>query len=272
MPLIDPILVASILRETAAEEVLPRWRNLGEADVIEKEGPDDLVTIADRATERVLTRRLADALAGSQVVGEEAAHADPTILTRLKGTGPTWVIDPIDGTSAFAKGSDAFAVMVGLVDGGALVAGFIYQPVADILLLGEHGGGVWQWSEAGRTRLSPPQTSHGLGSFAGIAGRKLMTDAIRQRLAAASGEIRGVSNSICAGIDYAHLLTGSAQFALYTKSEPWDHLPGLALASELGFHYARHDGSDYRPGDNTGGLLIAPDAATWAQLHSLVLI
>ena len=108
---------------------------------------------SDRATEVVLTRRLAEALPGSQVVGEEAAHADPQVLTRLENAGPTWVIDPIDGTSAFAKGSDEYAVMVGLVDDGALIAGFIYQPVADVLLLGEHGGGVWLWDRSGRRRL-----------------------------------------------------------------------------------------------------------------------
>ena len=98
-----------------------------------------------------------------------------------------------------------------------------------------------------------------------------MTNAIRQRLDAARSEFRAISGSVCAGIDYAHLLTGGAQFALYTKSEPWDHLPGLALAQELGFHYAKHDGSAYRPGDNTGGLLIAPDAATWQAIRTLLL-
>ncbi len=43
--------VARIMREVAAEEIMPRWRNLAGADVVEKTGPSDIVTVADRAAE-----------------------------------------------------------------------------------------------------------------------------------------------------------------------------------------------------------------------------
>jgi 3'-phosphoadenosine 5'-phosphosulfate (PAPS) 3'-phosphatase len=68
--------VAAIIRETAAEEVLPRFRELAAHDIHEK-APGDLVTTADLAVERVLTRRLAELVPGSAVVGEEAVHHDP---------------------------------------------------------------------------------------------------------------------------------------------------------------------------------------------------
>ena len=115
---IDIERVAAIIREVAAAEALPRWRNLGSGDIIEKAGPDDLVTVADRAVEVALSQRLVDLLPGACVVGEEAVHADPRRLELFKSDGPVWVIDPIDGTSAFAKGSPDFAVMVGLVEKG----------------------------------------------------------------------------------------------------------------------------------------------------------
>jgi fructose-1,6-bisphosphatase/inositol monophosphatase family enzyme len=75
----------------------------------------------------------------------------------------------------------------------------------------------------------------------------------------------------CAGLDYPRLLSGSAHFAIYNKSEPWDHLPGLALATELGFVFSKHDGSAYAPGDNEGGLVIAPSVEMSAEIRRLLL-
>ena len=63
--------VARIMREVAAEEIMPRWRNLASADVVEKSGPNDIVTVADRAAEEHLSRRLAELIVGCRVIGEE---------------------------------------------------------------------------------------------------------------------------------------------------------------------------------------------------------
>ena len=102
---VDIERVAAIIRQAAADEALPRWRNLGNGDIREKAGPDDLVTVADRAVEIVLSRQLTDLLPGSKVVGEEGVHADPRGMALFQTDAPIWVIDPIDGTSAFATGS-----------------------------------------------------------------------------------------------------------------------------------------------------------------------
>jgi len=69
MTLVDPLRVAEIIRETAQEIILPRFQHLSASDIREK-GPGDLVTIADTEAERALTRRFAELLPGSQVVGE----------------------------------------------------------------------------------------------------------------------------------------------------------------------------------------------------------
>ena len=74
--------VTRILVETAAEEVLPRFRNLGEDDKRIKAG-GEVVTVVDEASERRLTQRLRDLLPGSLVVGEEATAADPGVFANL---------------------------------------------------------------------------------------------------------------------------------------------------------------------------------------------
>ena len=268
---VDIERVATIIRQVAAEEALPRWRNLGHGDIVEKAGPDDLVTVADRAVEIALTRQLIDVLPGSCVVGEEAVHADPRGLALFKSDLPVWVIDPIDGTSAFAKGSPDFAVMVGLVEKGELAAGWIFAPVTGDSVCGQRGDGVWRSSETGFRRLPAPKRPDKLAEMRGITGRRLMTVERKSRITAAAKQFAAIDTATCAGLEYPRLLGGAAHFALYNKSEPWDHLPGLALASELGFHFAKHDGTPYRPGDNSGGLLVAPDRQSWRAIHALLI-
>ncbi len=268
---VDIERVAAIIRQAAADEAMPRWRNLGHGDIVEKAGPDDLVTVADRAVEVVLARQLTALLPGSKVVGEEGVHADPRGLALFQSDDPIWVIDPIDGTSAFAKGSPDFAVMAGLVQQGSLLAGWIYAPVTGDFVCGGRNDGVWRSSGGAFQRLASPTRPAGLSGMRGITGRRMMPAERQQRIDAATGQFAGIDGATCAGLEYPRLLSGQAHFALYNKSEPWDHLPGLALAAAQGMHFAKHDGTPYRPGDNSGGLLIAPDQDSWTAIRRILL-
>ncbi len=72
--------VARIIRETAASEILPRFRALA-ADEIREKRPGDLVTIADVESERRLVRCLTEAEPGTVALGEEGVAADPAQLS-----------------------------------------------------------------------------------------------------------------------------------------------------------------------------------------------
>src|SRR5260221_1230211 len=140
--LVDTEKIERLMVEVAAEEVMPCFEKFEAGDVSEK-SPGDLVTIADVATERRLTRALLDALPGSRVVGEEAAAADPRILDQLAGDDPVWVVDPIDGTANYAAGIPMFAVMVGLIRRGEAVMGWIHDPVKRETASAAAGEGTW---------------------------------------------------------------------------------------------------------------------------------
>lgn len=269
--MIDVEVVANLVAEAATIEIMPRWRNLAAGDIETKSGPNDVVTIADRRAEIYLTCRLAELLPGSRVVGEEAMHSDPHLIEAFASDDPVWVIDPIDGTSAFVNGSDQFAVMVALVQSGRLMAGWIHAPALGVMHYGIRGGGVMRSSREGRTRLAPPMFPDSRGGLVGLLGRMAMSEERRNVIKGRAGAFRELKNVSCAGIDYPRLLSGEAHFAVYNKSEPWDHLPGLLLATELGFVFAKHDGSAYEPGDNTGGLIVAPSRDRLDDIRGLLL-
>jgi fructose-1,6-bisphosphatase/inositol monophosphatase family enzyme len=263
--------VARIMRETAAAEILPRWRNLGSGDVVAKTDASDIVTVADRAAEERLSARLKDLVTGSEVVGEEGVHADASVLGHFTSGVPVWVIDPIDGTSAFAKGDPDFAVMVALVRGEELLAGWILAPVSGEIHMAQRGAGVWRDHDGKRVRLERPAIPAEHSRLIGLLGRRAMTDARRAQINSRASAFAGLRDVSCAGIDYPRLLTGEVHFAVYNKSEPWDHLPGLAMAQELGFVFSKHDGSRYRPGDNAGGLVVAPNDEVGGAIRRLLL-
>jgi fructose-1,6-bisphosphatase/inositol monophosphatase family enzyme len=266
---VDMHEVARIVREVAATEILPRWRNLAKGDVTSKKGAG-LVTVADHAAEAALTARLGPLVPGSVVVGEEAVAADPGVLDLFRSPEPVWVIDPIDGTRKFADGEPIFDVMVALVVGTVPVAGWIYAPAEDRLILGEHGAGA-RLHEAGRETAIVAPSGLGLHEMEGIVSPGAFTSRGLADPTPVRDRFRGFVRHQCAGHNYGRLLAGDSQFLVNFSTFAWDHLPGIAIAAAAGFHAARHDGTPFDPLDAKGGVLVAPDGESWEAIHDILL-
>src|ERR1700722_9863503 len=138
----DSQRVAELMRETAAAELLPRFRNLADGEIREKR-PGDIVTVADVASEQRLASGLAKILPGVPVVGEEAVEADPSLVALIGRPGETcWIVDPLDGTANFAAGRDRFAMIVCLVHDAETIAGWILDVPHGRMAVARKGQGV----------------------------------------------------------------------------------------------------------------------------------
>jgi histidinol phosphatase-like enzyme (inositol monophosphatase family) len=106
----------------AAGEVALRWFRTT-IDVGDKgsAGRYDPVTEADRGIETLLRERLRERFGDHEIVGEEFGTSGAPGRYR-------WLIDPIDGTRAFVTGSPLWGILLGLVDRGTPVAGWLHQP------------------------------------------------------------------------------------------------------------------------------------------------
>lgn len=270
MATVDMHAIAEIVREVAATEVMPRWRNLAAADVSRKGAAGSLVTVADHAAEAALAARLATALPGSHVVGEEAVAADPRILDHFRAPGPVWVIDPIDGTRRFAEGTPVFDMMVALVVGGAPVAGWIFAPAEDTFFLGEAGSGS-QMLQAGRTVPVRAPAGMLLADLEGILGSGAFTSRGRRDPHLSQRHFAGFARPTCAGHNYGRIFKGESHFLVNFSTPPWDHLPGHAIALAAGFAARRHDAAAFDPLDPAGGVLVAPSAELWDDIHRILL-
>ncbi len=259
-----PDKVAELIRETAQAEIVPRFRLLRQEDIREK-GPGDFVTLADLEAERHLTRRLVDYLPGSTVLGEEAAAEDPGRLGLLAGEAPVWVIDPIDGTANFARGQPGFAVIVALVQHAQVRAGWIYDPLAAVMVMAEAGGGAWS---AGRrlraaVEVSPPQ-------MVGAAYGRIKDGPRAAQALAASGRVGGVRNRGCSGLEYNEIALAHAHYSLHSRSLPWDHAAGMLIVAEAGGIAGFLDGTPYDPRIPNRPVLAAASPAAWDAVRAVV--
>lgn len=260
----DPARVAAIMAETAAEEILPRFRNLDDADIREK-SPGELVTVADEASEARLTERLADLLPGSRVVGEEAVGRDAALLEILKSDDPVWIIDPLDGTSNFAAGHASFAVIVALVVGGATVAGWIYDPNRPAMAIAENGSGAYLDGAPMLVSVEPE-----LANMRAIITLRYFSGDLLEGVRRLEAAVAKVTPFSCAGLAYLDLCSGAAEIATPARLRPWDHAAGALMHLEAGGHNALSDARPYSPKTSEGLFIVAPHEAAWTAVHDLM--
>jgi myo-inositol-1(or 4)-monophosphatase len=125
--------IALALAKEAGEMALAMWPPPG-APAAELKGRQDWLTEADGAIERFLSAGLADALPEDGFQGEEGGLA--------RGGALRWVVDPIDGTSNYARGSARFCVSLGLLEGTVPLLGVLVAPALSETYAARQGGGA----------------------------------------------------------------------------------------------------------------------------------
>src|SRR5271169_5899355 len=93
---------------------------------VETKGEYDLVTEADRASEKLIVERLRTHFPSHGIVAEEGGgHTSPSEYT--------WFVDPLDGTTNFAHSFPIFNVTLGLARGEEMVVGVVFDPLKNEL-------------------------------------------------------------------------------------------------------------------------------------------
>ena len=248
--------ILSLLRFVSERAILPRFRNLGSGDIVEK-AADDLVTVADREAEEFIAEVLAKLAPDVPVVGEEAVHADASLLERL--SGPCWIVDPIDGTHNYAHGKPPFGTMIALADGGEAIAGWIYDPLKQRLCHARRGEGAFVDGE--RIAARPTGGDKPVAAISTL----FLTDeqrAMVERKIAPHYMLVDIPR--CAAEQYPRLALGENDVSSFKRTLAWDHAAGVLWLNESGGKAARLDGSAYRVDESDKpGLVGASSPPIW---------
>lgn len=248
--------VAALMRDVAAQVVMPRYRALAAHEIVEK-SPGEVVTCADRESELRLRDGLERLGVGARVIGEEACADDPALLDGV-GDGLTWLVDPLDGTANFASGTGSFGMMVALVADGEPVASWMLDPVTDRMCHAERGLGAWIDDRPVRVRGSgrARPVAALATQFMGVGDRAATHRAAERRF-----EVKPIPR--CAAESYPRLVDGRNDIAVFQRILPWDHAPGVLFLTEAGGHATHWDGRPYRVGSGRAGLLTAASERMW---------
>ncbi len=242
---------------------MPRFRKLAPGQIHRKSSAFDLVTEADEAAEAVITTALIAAFPGALVIGEESAHKDPALLDTIADAELAFIVDPVDGTRNFASNLPLFGVMAAVTVRGEVVAGVIYDPVCRDWAYAVRGGGAWAEEEDGARsplRVADPAPLSGMD---GLIGTTFLAEPLRTTVNGNLSRLGTVASLRCAAHEYRTAAAGFCHVLFYSRLMPWDHAAGWLLHREAGGYSAHFDGTPYRPTHFTGGLICAPDEASW---------
>jgi myo-inositol-1(or 4)-monophosphatase len=137
MPDLMPFLDAAKEAALRAAEVLERWRAKFQ---VKEKGRADLVTDADVESQRTIQAFLTGRFPDHAFLAEEegAEKARPAV-----DAPPTWIVDPIDGTTNYVHDCPFYCVSIGLQIAGELVVGVIYAPPHQEMFAAATGHGAW---------------------------------------------------------------------------------------------------------------------------------
>lgn len=222
----------------------------------ELKGEFDLVTEADRASERLVVERLRTHFPSHTIVAEEGGGHESSSEYR-------WFVDPLDGTTNFAHGFPMFNVTMGLARAGEMIAGVIYDPIRQEMFTAERGAGAYLNNR--RIRVSGAKRLTDSLASTGFPSRKRHHNInihFYYQLAMAS---HGVRRTGSAAIDLAYVAAGRLDFFWEFGLKPWDMAAGTLMVEEAGGRT-----SDMRGGSHsvTGSEHLLADNGT---LHDEVL-
>jgi myo-inositol-1(or 4)-monophosphatase len=237
----DFVAQAAVIAREAGALILSYFKR-GVKTEYKGEGGVDLVTDADRTSEKLIVERLRGAFPDHDIVGEEG--------TRTSGGsgGYRWYVDPLDGTTNFAHGFPVFCVSLGLErvasgDGGELIAGVIYDPTRDELFSATRGQGA----QLNGTRIHVSRTR--------TVGESLIATGFPSKKRHENPNIHfyheitlhshGVRRAGSAALDLAYTACGRFDGYWEFNLNPWDTSAGILLVEEAGGKVTQYNGAPF---------------------------
>ncbi|MGI8746579.1 MAG: inositol monophosphatase family protein [Bryobacteraceae bacterium] len=191
----------------------------------ELKGEFDLVTEADRASEKLIVERLRANFPEHSILAEEGGgHEAPSEYR--------WYVDPVDGTTNFAHGFPAYNVTLALERAGELIAGVIFDPTRQELFAAERGGGAVlnnrpiHVSKVARLEESLVAT--------GFPSQKRHQNANIHFYYQLGMITHGVRRAGSAALDLAYVACGRLEAFWELGLKPWDMAAGILITEEAG--------------------------------------
>jgi myo-inositol-1(or 4)-monophosphatase len=229
----DHAALADLARRAAraAGELLRAWSEDARRQVIAglattKSSATDLATEADRQSERLVRGMILAERPEDAILGEEEGAS-------VGGSGLTWIVDPLDGTTNFVYGFPAWAVSIAVADAEGVVTGVVHDPLRGETFEATRGAGASRNGVHLSARTAPPLREALVATGFGYSPeRRRHQAALLPKLVP---EVRDIRRAGSAALDLCWLAAGRLDAYYEAGLKPWDFAAGLLVASEAGF-------------------------------------
>ena len=192
---------------------------------IEYKGEADLVTVADRASEKLIRERIRQHWPHHDILGEEQGLTDT-------GSDYRWYVDPLDGTTNFAHGYPVFCVSMALEFKGRRIAAAIYDPTREEMFTAEQGSGAHLNGKP--IRVSETATLAASLLATGFPSHKRHQNPNIYFYHQLTLRSHGVRRAGSAALDLCYVACGRFDGFWEFNLNPWDTAAGVLIAEEAG--------------------------------------
>jgi myo-inositol-1(or 4)-monophosphatase len=209
-----------------AKQLMAHWRAL-EPDQVSEKARNDLVSAADLASEEAIIGAIRSRFPNHSILSEEAGRSTPT------ESGPTWIIDPLDGTTNFVHGIPQFAISIGVAVEGRIDYGVILDPCKNDLFSAARGRGA-RWN-GGPCRVSRRE---GLAGALVATGFPFKAHRLLDPYLAIFRDVflrcKAIRRPGAAALDLAYTACGLFDGFFEFQLSAWDVAAGAVLVEEAG--------------------------------------
>jgi myo-inositol-1(or 4)-monophosphatase len=202
-------------------------------------GDADLVTQADKRSERAIVERITTYFPDHAISAEEGSGHD-------SGSEFRWHVDPLDGTTNFAHGYPCFCVSIALAQRDAIVAGVVFNPIANELFTAARGKGATLNGQP--IHVSKIETLSNSLLCTGFPAHKRMASPNIHYYWDFTLRSHGVRRDGSAALDLASVAAGRFEAFWEFGLNRWDVAAGMLLVEEAGGRISDFAGQPYRLG------------------------
>jgi myo-inositol-1(or 4)-monophosphatase len=219
-----------------ARELMKHWRAL-EPDQVNEKTRNDLVSAADLASEQAIMQAIRSQFPDHSILSEEAGWSTPS------NAGPTWIVDPLDGTTNFVHGVPQFAISIGVAVEGRLDFGVILDPCKKDIFSAARGlGARWNGTRCGVSKRD------GLGGSLLATGFPFKAHRLLDPYLAIFRDVflrcKAIRRPGAAALDLAYTACGLFDGFFEFQLSAWDIAAGAVLVEEAGGVITDMDGGD----------------------------
>ena len=215
---------------------------------------EDFCTVIDVMNEKLVMEAIQKHFPDHDIIGEETTGTGE--IPKLSATTPTWIIDPIDGTTNFAAGLPLECVSIGYCVGGEPVMGVVYSPMTQEVYMTVKGYGAYRngvrlstnnaSSSSSPTSLSKAVVNYEFGYAREEAAIRRMVQAVENIMKHGCRSTRTLGSGV---LDLCYVASRRLDVVYAGVAnegwKPWDYCAGMLMVTEAGCCIQSLQGDDF---------------------------